>query len=380
MSRGVQPPQDDSHVILRDRHGFVVEGGEEVCGQYLRYAVQYEPLLARRKLRWDSMFKTVSPLTADKSSALKDEVRKGIPSEYRREVWLNVSGAYKRMCANRGYYQSLLDRHILDVNKNTDQIDVDLHRTFPGHTRFRTPEGLLSLRRVLVAFSFHNTSIGYCQSMNVLCGVLLVLMSEEEAFWTLAQLVEEILPPQYFTEFVEGCIVDQKVLRELTKEKFPRILLHLDVIQFDFSLLANWLMCVYAQSFPAETFLRIWDVVFYEGSKVLFRIALAQTRMNKKAILVTRDLGDMMDLIRGWGPRAIDCEALLKYAFTNIGSLPGAHISKLRKQCWKVVQQEMEEFHRRRAATGSISGTPRTNGHHWPTDTSLSEDIVSGPV
>eukprot|EP00959_Pyramimonas_sp_CCMP1952_P418897 8775090-Pyramimonas_sp.AAC.1 len=39
----------------------------------------------------------------------------------------------------------------------------DLPRTFPGNLHTCSPEGLAKLRRVLVAFAFHNPQIGYCQ-------------------------------------------------------------------------------------------------------------------------------------------------------------------------------------------------------------------------
>lgn len=39
----------------------------------------------------------------------------------------------------------------------------DLPRTFPGHPWLDTPEGHASLRRVLVAYSFRDSDVGYCQ-------------------------------------------------------------------------------------------------------------------------------------------------------------------------------------------------------------------------
>jgi hypothetical protein len=50
-------------------------------------------------------------------------------------------------------------------------------------------DGLSKLRNVLVAYSWKNTRVGYCQSMNYLCALLLLIMEEEEAFWFLSILV-----------------------------------------------------------------------------------------------------------------------------------------------------------------------------------------------
>lgn len=65
----------------------------------------------------------------------------------------------------------------------SSDIEKDIRRTFPGHRIFETPEGLNALRRVLVAYSVHNQEVGYCQSLNYICAVLLLFVNEEDAFW-----------------------------------------------------------------------------------------------------------------------------------------------------------------------------------------------------
>ncbi len=39
-----------------------------------------------------------------------------------------------------------------------------------------------------------NPNLGYCQSMNNTAAVLLLFMNEEQAFWTLCAIVEDIQP------------------------------------------------------------------------------------------------------------------------------------------------------------------------------------------
>lgn len=80
-----------------------------------------------------------------------------------------------------------------------------------------------SLRRVLLAFSLYSPSIGYCQSLNYIAGMLLLFMTEEEAFWTFVILVTEILPPNIYDVTMEGANIDQNVLMILISERLPHL-------------------------------------------------------------------------------------------------------------------------------------------------------------
>lgn len=94
------------------------------------------------------------------------------------------------------------------------------------------------------------------------------------------------------------------------EEEKCRIAAHLDTLEFDVSLVATeWFLCLFSKSLPSEvetisslenthchisfsltyhclmqihlqTTLRVWDVLFYEGAKVLFHAALAIFKVN----------------------------------------------------------------------------------------------------
>jgi hypothetical protein len=61
----------------------------------------------------------------------------------------------------------------------------------PVH-RHTSSAGLNMLRRVLLAYSFHNPGIGYCQSINFVTALLLLFMDEEEAFYMLCVILEDV--------------------------------------------------------------------------------------------------------------------------------------------------------------------------------------------
>merc|ERR1711966_386899 len=113
----------------------------------------------------------------------------GVPVEYRAHVWSSLSGARAKMLSKRQYHSALVAAVDGSDTECTRQIDKDLARTFPKHPSVCALK--LRLRNMLAALSVHNPSVGYCQGLSYVGAVLLLLMDEECAFWTLVQLVEE---------------------------------------------------------------------------------------------------------------------------------------------------------------------------------------------
>ena len=88
------------------------------------------------------------------------------------------------------YYSDLLSKKYFP---SANEIEKDIHRTFPGHCFFSSEKGQSAVRNVLLAYSIRNPSLGYCQSMNFIVGLLLLQMSEENSFSILCYIVEELL-------------------------------------------------------------------------------------------------------------------------------------------------------------------------------------------
>jgi hypothetical protein len=58
--------------------------------------------------------------------------------------------------------------------------------------------------------------------MNFFAGLLLLLMPEENAFWTLVGIIDDYFDGYFSEEMIESQ-VDQLVLEELVREKFPKL-------------------------------------------------------------------------------------------------------------------------------------------------------------
>ena len=60
---------------------------------------------------------------------------------------------------------------------------------------------------------------------------------EEDAFWIFVQMVESLLPLDYYSNMV-GALIDQKIFYQIFKREIPDLCRHLEEAGFDPSLLA----------------------------------------------------------------------------------------------------------------------------------------------
>ncbi|XP_041483035.1 growth hormone-regulated TBC protein 1-A-like [Lytechinus variegatus] len=308
---------------------------------YEEFMKQYLSVLARRAKKWEIVIKGSQKVK--KSRKMKRYIRKGIPSEHRGTVWMMVSGALKLKKKNPGLYQ-----HLLDAPKDPDIVEViniDLHRTFPDNIHFSNDAQYskrTALSNVLVAFAHHRPEVGYCQGLNFIVALmLLVLQDEENCFFLLLQLTTNILP-DYYVPHMSGLKTDQEVLGELIKEKCPDVARHMEKEQVPWSIpTTKWFICLFLDVLPVETVLRIWDCLFYEGSKILFRVCLSLIKRNEEEIIRATNISALVDVFKKVTAASanIDCHTFLEEVFQSSQPLKRGTIEKLRYLCRQRVEQ-----------------------------------------
>jgi hypothetical protein len=210
----------------------------------------------------------------------------GIPVALRAKVWAECSGAFALRIP--GYYEDLVNNGEDDPTI-ANQIQMDITRTLTDNIFFRTGPGVQKLKEVLLAYSRRNPEVGYCQGMNLITAcLLLILPTEEDAFWVLATMIENILPQNYYDANLLTSRADQFVLREYVQELLPRLSTHLNELDIELEALTfQWFLSVFTDCLSAEALFRVWDVVLcmHDGSTFLFQVALALLKLNEKALL-----------------------------------------------------------------------------------------------
>nr|DAD26016.1 TPA_asm: hypothetical protein HUJ06_027484 [Nelumbo nucifera] len=293
-------------------------------------------------------------------------VRGGVPMALRGELWQAFVGVRVRRVEK--YYQNLLDPEVNaatgknfgssrsdDTNKGSNnnhncapekwkgQIEKDLPRTFPGHPAL-DEDGRNALRRLLTAYARHNPSVGYCQAMNFFAGLLLLLMPEENAFWTLVGIIDDYFDGYYSEEMIESQ-VDQLVFEELVRERFPKLVNHLDYLGVQVAWVTGpWFLSIFVNMLPWESVLRVWDVLLFEGNRVmLFRTALALMDLYGPALVTTKDAGDAVTLLQSLAGSTFDSSQLVLTACMGYQIVNEAKLQELREKHRPEVIAAIEE-------------------------------------
>ncbi|XP_047337559.1 rab GTPase-activating protein 1-like [Impatiens glandulifera] len=298
-------------------------------------------------------------------------VRGGVPRDLRGEIWQAFAGVSTRRV--KEYYQSLLgpesdyigstehcemgsnEENAAIPEKWRKQIEKDLPRTFPGHPAL-DEVGRNSLRRLLIAYARHNPSVGYCQAMNFFAGLLLLMMPEENAFWTLVGIIDDYFCGYYSEEMIESQ-VDQLVFEELVRERFPKLVNHLDYLGVQVTWLSGpWFLSIFVNILPWESVLRIWDVLLFEGNRVmLFCTSLALMELYGPALVTTKDAGDAITLLQSLAGSTFDSSQLVLTACMGFLAITEERLEELREKHRPTVIEAAEERSRGRVSKDSKS-------------------------
>ncbi|NXP97790.1 TBD2A protein, partial [Vidua macroura] len=286
------------------------------------------------------------------SAELKSLIRSGIPVEHRQRVWRWM---VSRHCSPvPGHYQRLLGQSRSTEHLACRQIELDLPRTLTNNKHFSSPTSQLipRLRRVLLAFSWHNPAIGYCQGLNRLAAVaLLVLEDEESAFWCLVYIVENLMPADYYSETLITSQVDQRVFKDFLSEKLPCLMAHFEQYRIDVSLITfNWFLVAFVDSLVSDILLRVWDAFLYEGTKVIFRYALAIFKYNEEEILRIHDSVEIYQYLRFFTRMITDGRKLMNIAFNELNPFPMKLLRNRRSMHREELEAELCELEQIKAA------------------------------
>ena len=263
----------------------------------------------------------------------------GVSNKIRPKMYLNLTGAKMEKENHKNYYFNLINNFPKNIpNKFLNIIEADLNRTFIENEYFHNENNLNKLKNILLAYSRRNSKIGYCQGFNFIVGKLLLIFDyennennnkinennnknnennnkinennnkinennnkinenynenleiEENVFWVFTQILEKILPNEYYNDFF-GLMNDINCFIVLLKDYY-----HKNNHEFKFlnnqnnevllnTVFFKWFETLFIDGLNENLTFFIWDALIINGDLILFKSALAIFEFIKKDIL-----------------------------------------------------------------------------------------------
>ncbi|XP_030671352.1 small G protein signaling modulator 3 isoform X2 [Nomascus leucogenys] len=330
-----------------DEFGFRVykEEGDEPGSSPLANSPLMED--APQRLRWQAHLEfthnhDVGDLTWDKiavslprSEKLRSLVLAGIPHGMRPQLWMRLSGALQKKRNSELSYREIVKNSSNDETIAAKQIEKDLLRTMPSNACFASMGsiGVPRLRRVLRALAWLYPEIGYCQGTGMVAACLLLFLEEEDAFWMMSAIIEDLLPASYFSTTLLGVQTDQRVLRHLIVQYLPRLDKLLQEHDIELSLITlHWFLTAFASVVDIKLLLRIWDLFFYEGSRVLFQLTLGMLHLKEEELIQSENSACIFNTLSDIPSQMEDVELLLGVAMRLAGSLTDVAVETQRRK------------------------------------------------
>jgi hypothetical protein len=260
----------------------------------------------------------------------------GVSNKIRPKMYLNLTGAKMEKENHKNYYFNLINNFPKNIpNKFLNIIEADLNRTFIENEYFHNEKNLNKLKNILLAYSRRNSKIGYCQGFNFIVGKLLLIFDyennennnkinenkinenkinenkinenkinenkinenynenleiEENVFWVFTQILEKILPNEYYNDFF-GLMNDINCFIVLLKDYYHKNNHELKFLNNQNNeVLLNtvffkWFETLFIDGLNENLTFFIWDALIINGDLILFKSALAIFEFIKKDIL-----------------------------------------------------------------------------------------------
>ncbi|XP_014887863.1 TBC1 domain family member 1 isoform X3 [Poecilia latipinna] len=276
--------------------------------QNKRLKLDYEeitPCLKEVTVVWEKLLSTPGRTKVKfDTETIHAAVAQGVPRQHRGEIWKFLSEQYllrqtvpSRPPSNHTPYKELLKQ----LTSQQHAILIDLGRTFPTHPYFQAQlgAGQLSLFNILKAYSLLDPEVGYCQGLSFIAGVLLLHMGEEDAFNMLKFLMFDVgLRKQYRPDMII-LQIQMYQLSRLLHDYHRDLHGHLEQQEIGPSLYATpWFLTLFASHFPLGFVARVFDMLFLQGSEVIFKVALSLLGSHKPLILQHDSLESIVDFIK----------------------------------------------------------------------------------
>ncbi|XP_036915238.1 TBC1 domain family member 4 isoform X1 [Sturnira hondurensis] len=235
-------------------------------------------------------------------------LKEGVPKSRRGEVWQFLASQYRlrhRLPTKQQPPDISYKELLKQLTAQQHAILVDLGRTFPTHPYFSAQlgAGQLSLFNLLKAYSLLDKEVGYCQGISFVAGVLLLHMREEQAFEMLKFLMYDLGFRKQYRPDMMSLQIQMYQLSRLLHDYHRDLYNHLEENEISPSLYAApWFLTLFASQFPLGFVARVFDIIFLQGTEVIFKVALSLLSSQETLIMECENFENIVEFLKNTLP------------------------------------------------------------------------------
>ncbi|KAJ2454498.1 hypothetical protein EV183_001499 [Coemansia sp. RSA 2336] len=265
-----------------------------------------------------------SGLGSDGDAQFYSLVAKGVPTGFRRQVWMESAGAL-----------DVTERPV-DIDMRREEIELDLARTSGESTG-----ELAALRHVLYGYAGANPDVGYCQGMDKIAqGLLDAGLGAADALRMLQAVLDGgVLPADMFRPPMMGVQADQLVLEQLVARRLPQLSEHLRRQSAPLApVTVTWFLTLFCDCLPRPHRLRVWDVLFVRGYSVMFQASLGLLELCQPPLLQCTTPSAVYSLLQNVAALVVQVppDEFAQRVFVPWSQVEPSQIDELRQHVWSL--------------------------------------------
>ncbi|CAK6442808.1 unnamed protein product [Pipistrellus nathusii] len=259
-------------------------------------------------ITWDKKLLNCRGKTKCDMEDIHISLKEGVPKSRRGEIWqfLAIQYRLRHRLPNKQQPPDTSYKELLkQLTTQQHAILVDLGRTFPTHPYFSAQlgAGQLSLFNLLKAYSLLDKEVGYCQGISFVAGVLLLHMSEEQAFEMLKFLMYDLGFRKQYRPDMMSLQIQMYQLSRLLHDYHRELYNHLEENEISPSLYAApWFLTLFASQFPLGFVARVFDIIFLQGTEVIFKVALSLLSSQETLIMECESFENIVEFLKSTLP------------------------------------------------------------------------------
>nr|XP_037863669.1 TBC1 domain family member 4 isoform X3 [Chlorocebus sabaeus] len=299
-------------LLLRmEKENQKLEGASRDELQSRKVKLDYEEVGACQKevlITWDKKLLNCRAKIRCDMEDIHTLLKEGVPKSRRGEIWQFLALQYRlrHRLPNKQQPPDISYKELLkQLTAQQHAILVDLGRTFPTHPYFSVQlgPGQLSLFNLLKAYSLLDKEVGYCQGISFVAGVLLLHMSEEQAFEMLKFLMYDLGFRKQYRPDMMSLQIQMYQLSRLLHDYHRDLYNHLEENEISPSLYAApWFLTLFASQFSLGFVARVFDIIFLQGTEVIFKVALSLLSSQETLIMECESFENIVEFLKSTLP------------------------------------------------------------------------------